>query len=71
MWIKVIIDKGELVGIFIVWGKFLCVGEYLCSECGKVIKVIGVFEVVIIVSIDDWYIFLKVCYYLGNCYICL
>ena len=64
--IKITTDNGSPAGIFIERGKPLLVGECLKSDCGKVIQVTGALEPVITASTDDWHMFAKVCYHLGN-----
>ena len=64
--IKITTDNGCPAGIFIERGKPLLVGECLKSDCGKVIQVTGALEPVVTASMDDWHMFAKVCYHLGN-----
>ena len=64
--IKITTDNGCPAGIFIERGKPLLVGECLKSDCGKVIQVTGALEPVVTASTDDWHMFAKVCYHLGN-----
>lgn len=58
--------KGEEVHVFLERGKPLLVGEYLLSECGKYVKVVGQTEQVSHATCDDWEVFSKACYHLGN-----
>ena len=64
--IKITTDNGCPAGIFIERDKPLLVGECLKSDCGKVIQVTGALEPVVTASTDDWHMFAKVCYHLGN-----
>jgi urease accessory protein len=64
--IKVVSDNGHQAGVFLERGKPLMVGEYLKSDCGKLFRVNGALEPVITATTDDWLIFSKVCYHLGN-----
>ena len=68
-------DKGRLrsislsgteVRIFLERGKPLLVGEYLKSECGKIVRVDGAVETVAHASCGDWHTFARACYHLGN-----
>ncbi len=68
-------DKGRLkafaedrteVRIFLDRGKALQVGEYLKSQCGKIVVVQGAPENVVLATCDDWSIFSAACYHLGN-----
>ncbi|MGH1484854.1 MAG: urease accessory protein UreE [Cellvibrionaceae bacterium] len=63
---KIISKKGTEVRVFLERGKTLEVGEYLKTECGKVIEITGAEEKVIQASCDDWETFSKACYHLGN-----
>jgi len=44
----------------------LLVGEYLRSECGKTIQIVGAVEDIAHASCEDWTTFAKACYHLGN-----
>ncbi|ADZ89429.1 urease accessory protein UreE [Marinomonas mediterranea] len=59
-------ENGEEVRVFLERGKPLLVGEYLRSECDKIIQVVGAVESVAHASCDDWAAFSKACYHLGN-----
>lgn len=63
---KVMSKKGIEVRVFLERGKTLEVGEYLQTECGKVIAIAGAEEEVVKASCDDWQTFSKACYHLGN-----
>ena len=63
---KTISKKGTEVRVFLERGKTLGIGEYLKTECGKVIEVTGAEEDVTKASCADWEVFSKACYHLGN-----
>lgn len=63
---KSISKKGKEIRVFLERGKTLRVGECLKTECGKIIEIIGAEEEVIQASCDDWEVFSKACYHLGN-----
>lgn len=58
--------EGEEVRLFLARGTPLQVGEYLRSQCGRLVLVEGAIEPVVIASCDDWEVFSKACYHLGN-----
>ncbi len=59
-------ENGEDIRVFLERGKPLLVGEYLRSECGKTIQIVGATEDIAHASCDDWTSFSKACYHLGN-----
>ena len=58
--------SGTEVRIFLERGNPLLVGEYLKTECGKIVQVEGAVEDVAHASCDDWHTFARACYHLGN-----
>lgn len=64
--LRAFLDDGTEVRIFLERGKPLLVGEYLKTQCGKIIQVIGAEEATTIAFCDDWLVFSKACYHLGN-----
>ncbi|WP_438863220.1 urease accessory protein UreE [Neptunicella sp.] len=64
--IKSTTDQGEAIAIFIERGHPLKVGEILKTECGKLVQVKGALEAVVTATTDDWQVFSKMCYHLGN-----
>lgn len=64
--IKTKTDAGQDVGIFVERGHPLKVGELLKTECGQLLRVKGALEEVMTASTQDWLVFSKVCYHLGN-----
>jgi urease accessory protein len=64
--LKLISDNNEEVRVFLERGKPLLVGEFLKSECGKIVQVNGAVEAVAHASCEDWEAFSKACYHLGN-----
>jgi len=58
--------SGQEIRVFLERGKTLLVGECLKTECGKIIEVRGAEEEVIEATCDDWEMFSKACYHLGN-----
>lgn len=68
-------DKGRLhtvaadgseVCLFLERGKPLQVGEKLRSQCGKTLIIEGAVEPVVTAVCDDWQVFSRACYHLGN-----
>ncbi|MGB0663719.1 MAG: urease accessory protein UreE [Pontibacterium sp.] len=59
-------NTGEEVRVFLERGKPLLVGEWLKSECGKYVQVVGATESVAEASCEDWFTFARACYHLGN-----
>lgn len=57
---------GEEVRLFLARGTPLLVGEYLRSQCGRLVLVEGAIEPVVIATCDDWEVFSRACYHLGN-----
>ncbi|GAB3488965.1 urease accessory protein UreE [Marinomonas epiphytica] len=64
--LKLVDIHGEEVRVFLDRGKPLLVGEYLRSECNKIVFIEGAQEDVAHASCDDWESFAKACYHLGN-----
>lgn len=64
--LKLVSKDGDEVRVFLERGKPLLVGEYLRSDCGKVVQVEGAIEDVAHASCEDWSAFAKACYHLGN-----
>lgn len=63
---KSVTDAGEEVGVFLDRGKVLQQGQALKTECGKIIVIIAKTEVLTTAKCDDWLVFSKCCYHLGN-----
>lgn len=63
---KTLSTSGQEVRVFLGRGKTLMVGEYLKTDCGKLLKIIGAEEMVVEATCDDWQTFSKACYHLGN-----
>ena len=64
--LRLISEAGTEVRLFLERGKPLLVGEYLKSNCGKIVQVKGAVEAVAHASCDDWLTFARACYHLGN-----
>ncbi len=64
--LRVVSDSGTEVRLFLERGKPLQVGEYLKTECGKIIQVSGAIEAVAHASCEDWHTFSRACYHMGN-----
>lgn len=64
--LKLVSKAGEEVRVFLERGKPLLVGEYLKTNCGKVVQVEGAVEEVALASCEDWHTFARACYHLGN-----
>jgi len=57
---------GEEVRVFLERGNTLRVGELLRTRCGKCLVVAGAEEQVLRAGTDDWQLFSRACYHLGN-----
>jgi urease accessory protein len=57
---------GEEVRIFLERGAPLRLGEYLRSDCGRLLRVEGAAEPVLTADCPDWRTFSRACYHLGN-----
>ena len=64
--LKLTSTDGEEVRVFLERGKPLLVGEYLRSQCGRIVQVEGAVEAVMEASCNDWRTFARGCYHLGN-----
>ncbi len=64
--LRSVTDSGEDIGLFLERGKVLQQGQALKTECGKVIIIISQDEAVTTARCDDWLVFSKCCYHLGN-----
>jgi urease accessory protein len=64
--LKAVATDGTEIRIFLDRGKPLLVGEFLKSQCGKIVKIQGEPEPVIEASCDEWSVFSAACYHLGN-----
>lgn len=63
---KSVTDSGEEIGFFLDRGKVLQQGQALKTECGKTILIIAKPELLTVAKCDDWLVFAKCCYHLGN-----
>jgi urease accessory protein len=64
--LRVFSTEGEELRLFLARGNPLLVGEYLRSQCGRHVLVEGAVEAVAQASTDDWQLFSRACYHLGN-----
>ena len=64
--LKALSTDGQEVGLFLEHGEGLKVGEYLRSTCGKSVRIDGALETVMSATCDDWLLFSRACYHLGN-----
>ncbi len=64
--LRAISNAGTEIRIFLERGQTIAVGEILSSQCGKKIRVQGAVEPVTRASCDDWLLFSRACYHLGN-----
>ena len=64
--LKTTSTDGHEVGLFLEHGNHLKVGEYLRSSCGKSVRIDGALETVMSATCDDWLLFSRACYHLGN-----
>ena len=58
--------NGVEVRVFLERGKTLVPGEFLKTQCGKLVEVVGAEELLTHAHCDDWVSFSKACYHLGN-----
>lgn len=64
--LRLVSENGVEVRLFLERGNALLVGEFLKSECGKIVQVQGAVETVAHASCEDWHTFSRACYHLGN-----
>lgn len=64
--IRAIAHSGNEIRIFLERGHPILVGEVLRSHCGKHIRVEGAVEPLTTATCDDWTLFSRACYHLGN-----
>jgi urease accessory protein len=64
--LKAVTENGEEIGLFLERGAVLRDGELLKTECGKVIQVHAADEEVTTAASQDWNLFARACYHLGN-----
>lgn len=64
--LRTVSSDGEEVRIFLERGTPLMVGEYLRTTCGKHLVVEGACEEVVTAYCNDWLVFSRACYHLGN-----
>ena len=57
---------GRAIGLFLQRGEPLRDGEKLLTRCGEIIVVRAAAEDVASASCDDWLVFSRACYHLGN-----
>lgn len=57
---------GDELRIFLERGKVLQVDEVLLAPCGRSFRVEAAAEAVLRASTDDWRLFARACYHLGN-----
>ena len=57
---------GEEIGIFLEHGQPLMLGDILVTSCSKTVRVDGAAEPVLSATCDDWRLFARACYHLGN-----
>jgi urease accessory protein len=58
--------SGQAIGIFLERGRTMLVGELLQTQCGKTIRVEAALEPVMTATTQDWRLFSRACYHLGN-----
>lgn len=64
--LRVFAPDGEEVRIFLTRGTPLKVGETLRAQCGRYVLVEGAIEAVAVARCEDWSLFARACYHLGN-----
>jgi len=63
---RVVSSKGKNVDVFLERAKVLSIGDQLLSDCGQYLSIVGAEEPVITASTDNWQLFSRACYHLGN-----
>lgn len=63
---RVVSINGKQVDVFLERANMLSIGDQLLTECGQCVAVSGAPEPVITASTDDWQLFSRACYHLGN-----
>lgn len=64
--LKVALDNGEEVGLFLERGLVLKNGDRLISEEGQVVEIRAAEECISMVKVNDPLLMSRVCYHLGN-----
>jgi len=64
--LKVSSAGGDELRLFLERGRVLQVGEVLQSDCGRNFRVTAAVEPVVRAHTDDWVLFSRACYHLGN-----
>ena len=59
-------SKGKKVDVFLERANVLSIGDQLLSDCGQYLTIGGAEEPVITASTDNWQLFSRACYHLGN-----
>jgi urease accessory protein len=69
--LKATTESGQDIGLFLERGEILRDGQLLTSECGTIIRVRAAAEDVAVATCDDWLLFARACYHLGNRHVAL
>jgi urease accessory protein len=69
--LKTTTDSGAEAGLFLERGQILHEGDVLQTECGKLVGVRNAPEEVVTASAEDWGVFARACYHLGNRHVAL
>lgn len=69
--LKTTTDSGTEAGLFLERGQTLHEGDVLQTECGKLLGVRNALEEVVRASAEDWSVFARACYHLGNRHVAL
>jgi len=64
--LRAITAAGDELRIFLERGRALAVGEVLTADCGRRFGVAAAVEPVLRAETDDWLLFARACYHLGN-----
>ena len=63
---KTLLADGTEVRVFLERGNVLHIGQGLRSACGRYLVVAGATEPIVLARTDDWVLFSRACYHLGN-----
>ena len=63
---RTVSKKGHTVNVYLERANMLSIGDKLISECGQCLSIAGAKEPVITASTDNWQLFSRACYHLGN-----
>jgi urease accessory protein len=68
---KGVTDNGKEIGVFLKRGTILRNGDLLACECGTLVQVRSRPEPVVTARTENWEVFSRACYHLGNRHVAL